>query len=803
MRLSTTGLALLLGVLAARGASAEDSAPAVLVPPRIVSFVRAEYPTEAFAAGVEADVLTQIDVDEHGLVTAVEVLEPAGHGFDEAAMAAISQFVFEPATRDGKPIPSRIVYRYRFFAQEMAKPGAADAGPDAGDEPDAGAAEENEAWADAGAEARGAEGDGLFETVVRGRRPPREVTRREITAREITRIPGTGGDALRAVQNMPGTARAAFGSGDIIVRGSAPQDSQIFFDSMPVPQLYHFGGLTSVVNSDLLERIDFYPGNYSVRYGNATGGVVDVTPRAPKTDRLHAYVDADVWDATALAETPIGKDWSVAASVRRSYIDAILSAGDFFDDLRFTVAPRYYDYQVIADYHPSADDNLRLFVFGSDDKMVMSFDAADDNPNMTGDMSMHNGFHQLQVRYDHRFSKALLNQANIAFGYWKYDGAYVGLVEESYDVLPLNVRDELMWDPGRIFVLRTGVDSTVWWGRAKDRVPADYGLEGEQESPLTGKSEFIEFESRATVVRPGWYAELELTAVPDLRVIYGLRIDYHNYIVRLGVDPRVAVRYQLFEHTTLKAGIGLFHQSPDIPEMSKAYGNPDLELISAVHYGLGVEQELFGALTVDVEGFYKDLRNLVTSSDAMVVRDGQTVPERFDNDGSGRVYGMEVEVKATPNDRFFGWIAYTLMRSERRDGPGEPLRLFDYDQTHVLTVVGSVKIGWGVEAGLRFRLASGNPDTPVTGAIYDGDSDLYVPSYGRTNSTRMPLFHQLDLRVDKRWQWDYLALAVYLDVQNVYNRKNPEGDMYNYDYTEKQYFYGLPIIPSLGLKVEY
>jgi TonB family protein len=802
MRRNATGLALLLGLLAVRGASAEDSAPAALVPPRIVTFVRAEYPTEAFAAGVEANVVTQIDVDENGRVAAVEVLEPAGRGFDEAAVAAISQFVFEPATRDGKPIPSRIVYRYRFFVEEVARP-APDAGPDMAGERDAGVATGVEdAW-DAGPDGGAVEDDGLYETVVRGRRPPREVTRREITAREITRIPGTGGDALRAVQNMPGTARAAFGSGDIIVRGSAPGDSQIFFDSMPVPMLYHFMGLTSVVNSDLLERIDFYPGNYSVRYGNATGGVVDVTPRAPKTDRLHAYLDADVWDATALAEGPIGKDWSVAASVRRSYIDAILSAGDFFDDLQFTVAPRYYDYQLIVDYHPSADDNLRLFVFGSDDKMVMNFDAADDNPNMTGNMSMHNDFHQLQIRYDRRFSKALSNQANVAFGYWGVEGSYVGLVEEKYDVLPLVVRDELVWDPGRIFILRTGLDTSVWWGWAKDRVPAEYGLEGEQESPLTGKSEFIEFETMATVVRPGWYAELELTAVPDLRVIYGLRVDYHDYIDRLGVDPRVAVRYQLFEHTTLKAGLGLFHQPPDIPEMSKAYGNPDLELVSAVHYGVGVEQGLFDAVTVDVEGFYKDLRNLVTSSDAMIVRDGETVPERFDNDGSGRIYGMEVEVKVVPNDRFFGWIAYTLMESERRDGPGEALRLFDYDQTHVLTVVGSVKIGWGVEAGLRFRLASGNPDTPVTGAIYDGDSDLYVPSYGRTNSTRLPLFHQLDLRVDKRWQWDCLALAVYLDVQNVYNQKNPEGYMYNYDYTEKQVFYGLPIIPSLGLKVEY
>src|SRR5262249_52286434 len=46
------------------------------------------------------------------------------------------------------------------------------------------------------------------EVTVRGVRPPREVTRRTMEQRELSRIPGTNGDALRALQNMPGVARA-------------------------------------------------------------------------------------------------------------------------------------------------------------------------------------------------------------------------------------------------------------------------------------------------------------------------------------------------------------------------------------------------------------------------------------------------------------------------------------------------------------------------------------------------------------------------------------------------------------------
>ena len=67
----------------------------------------------------------------------------------------------------------------------------------------------------------------------------------------------------------------------------------------------------------------------------------------------------------------------------------------------------------------------------------------------------------------------------------------------------------------------------------------------------------------------------------------------------------------------------------------------------------------------------------------------------------------------------------------------------------------------------------------------------------------MPTFHQLDVRVDKNWKFKLMKFAVYVDVQNVYNQQNPEGYAYNYDYSQRRYLTGLPVLPSLGLKLEY
>ena len=138
-----------------------------------------------------------------------------------------------------------------------------------------------------------------------------------------------------------------------------------------------------------------------------------------------------------------------------------------------------------------------------------------------------------------------------------------------------------------------------------------------------------------------------------------------------------------------------------------------------------------------------------------------------------------------------------------RDAPGKEPRLADFDQTHILTVLGSYRLGRGWELGARFRLVTGNPDTPIVGSLYNANAGVYTPIFGKYNSERMGTFHQLDVRVDKRWTFDGWRLSTYLDIQNVYYAKNPEGYQYNYNYTQKSTINGLPIIPSLGVRGEF
>jgi len=283
----------------------------------------------------------------------------------------------------------------------------------------------------------------------------------------------------------------------------------------------------------------------------------------------------------------------------------------------------------------------------------------------------------------------------------------------------------------------------------------------------------------------------------------GIRFDYFSRTDESSLAPRLTARLAVGDHWTLKGGVGLYHQEPSFDETDSVFGNPDLHLESAVHYSAGVEWRPLEHLLIDATGFYKDLRDLVSRTDATVERGGETVPLNFDNGGEGRAYGLELLVRHELSNHFTGWLSYTLSRSERRDNGSSDYRLFDYDQTHILTLVGTYELPRNWSIGARFRLVSGKLVTPRVGAVYSADDGVYEPIYGDVNSERMPPFHQLDIRLDKKWIYDNWVLTAYLDVQNVYNHANPEGYSYNFDYSEKRVRQGLPIIPVIGIKGEF
>jgi TonB family protein len=662
----------------------------------------------------------------------------------------------------------------------------------------------------------------VYETVVTGQAQREEVSRHIVVLPEIQRIPGTQGDALRSVQNLPGVARAPFGAGLLVVRGSAPGDTSILLHGHPIPLLFHFGGLTSVINSDILKEINFIPGNFSVRHGKALGGIIDVTTRTAKK-RWHGYVDIDIWDAGMLLEGPVGKG-SFAISARRSYIDALLGLLPLEDaPISFKTAPVYYDYQAMLDY-PLLGGNAKVFVFGSDDRLKFLFDEPSNlSPTASGG-TVALMFHRLMALYNRRVGKFVL-KGSVSTGWQRIGGQLTGgSLSLTLDLANVYWRAEATRKFGKKLALSVGIDGEFTKAYAKATLPA---VGAADDMRPIGARETIETDMDAVAYSQALYVEGVWKPHKRVTLIPGLRLDYYKSMgfARYSFDPRLKGSVTVHKDVDLKAGVGLFHQPPGIFDLLEVLGgNPDVGYERGLHVSAGVQWRAPGGLEINSTGFYKYLTRLVTRTYDAVIEDGELKAENQANAGKGRIYGMELLIKKPLKgfcpkfmgvQRCFGWISYTLMRSERKlDSslhttplpPGAPsgeYQLFEWDQTHLLTMVLTLMFKHNWEVGLRFRYATGRPTSPARGGIYDADSDTYMEVPGALNSERIPEFHQLDLRIDKKWVFKSWMLRVYLDIQNIYYRKNPEFLQYNFNYTRRQYISGLPIIPSLGIKGEF
>lgn len=853
-------------------------APAKATMPRLVKYAPPVYPLEAQSAGIEGNVELKLEIDKTGRVKNAEVARSGGHGFDEAALAAAPNLEFEPARRpDGTPVPARILYRYTFTLTPKV-PDATKTPPPPADvetivgtvfaagtnetlpgipvslrRPDGGrevaitdqsgtfrfknlppgkyhveiaatgfepfAADEEVASGEAievryriSLAAPQGDPEGGLEVTVKGTRPPREVTRRTLERREIDRIPGTGGDALRSLQNLPGVARSGFG-GLLIVRGSAPQDTLTFIDRVPVPLIYHFGGLSSVVPTEILEKIDFYPGNFSSEYGRAMGGIVDVGLRSPKQDgKYHGVVQFDLIDGRLLLEGPVPfvKNWTFIAGGRRSWVDTWLGPVLKETGANVTQAPVYYDYQFMVEGRPTPDDRVRLSYYGSDDAFELILDEAPEGePALTGDFGFHTAFQRLQLSYEHRLGSrdkltwtAALGRDNVDF----QAGPLFFLIEST----SLDLRLELSKKLANFITLNVGADVSGGIATVNVRAPGPLAAGHPNNQPFSTQP-FLEQSFDGRFSRPAAYIEAEIVPSARARIVPGVRVDYAFDTDSVDVSPRINARYAVvneFPKTTAKGGIGLYYQPPQFQESVPPFGTPGLKSNRALHTSLGLEQDITQQVELSVDGFYKKLDHLVDTS---------RLTNKYTNESVGYAVGGEVLLKYKPDDRFFGWAAYTLSRSVRTDEPGDEEVLTPFDQTHVLTVLGNLRLGRGWEVGARFRLVSGNLVTPYVcdpsqvgcnpnrlNALFHAPSAQYDPlAFGGDYSERLPLFHQLDVRLDKTWRFKRWQLSFYLDVQNVYNHASPEGVSYNYDYTKREYVSGLPFLPTVGLRGDF
>jgi TonB family protein len=861
---------------AAPSLSEEAKRPRLTKPPKLVSFVEAPYPESEKAAGKQASVILQIAISANGSVDNTVVVQSAGAAFDQAAIAAVRQFQFEPAEIDNKPAPIRIQYRYEFVLKEAAPTtgilegvvrarGSGEPMPGVRIELDNGLSAETDA-------------DGKFsfidlepgprkvtlsrtdlkalqtqETVVAGEKLQasyevdlapaptpgateddaddleivivlptltKQVVSVKVEADQARRVAGTQGDVLKIVENMPGVARASTGSGQVVVWGASPEDTRVYVDDVRVPLLYHFGGLRSVVHTDLVQNVELLAGGYGATYGRGLGGLITVRTRDPDPKRLHGAAQVDLLDASVSASGRVAEKWTIAGAARRSHLDDTLDVATDKDVGEYFPIPHYYDGQLKLRRTLADKRYVELGGFLSSDlveRTVSSPDPAErkqetkklefqrvymryvsteadgsetritpwfgrDRSSLVAEfggtpteLSVKSRHYGLRISHAHRLSEALTGSVGLDLEASSATARRAGSVSTP----PREGDARTFGQPPS-----SEINSSTWKtisGSAAPYVEGDWGL-------LGGQLHFV----------PGMRVEPFFIAVDRRAPEEGGLPATGAYTSDLALQPRISVRYMPSERASFKLAWGRYFQAPQTEDESPVFGNPLLGVANASHYIVSNQVTVLPKLTAETTAFY-------SRSEGLAVRNPSTAPllgETLIGEGDGRAFGAQFLLRRELSSGFFGWVAYTLMRAERRDAGSDKWRLFDFDQTHVLTALASYELGWGVDVGVRFRYATGFPRTPVVGAYHDTRRNLYEPVLGAKNSIRIPGFAQLDVRVSKTIKVAGTKGEIYADVQNVTDRENAEELVYNQDYSERRNIRGLPILPVVGVRWE-
>lgn len=817
------------------------------------------YPERALERAIEGDVLVEVTVDEDGRVVDARLVEGAGHGFDAPAVASAWSMQFEPALdENGRPaaavVQVLVPYRMAFVvplsaAGEVRERGGKKlvagarlraVGPD--DQIVRTVSDEKGAFRFAGMDpgtwVLTVDGPGLitssasFEVPEDGyvdglsvsvERVPEwqegdptfdeyvevvteiapEPAERVLTHEEIVSLPGSLGDPVRALQNLPGVARAPFGSGQLLVRGTNASDTGYYLDGMRIPLAFHFTAVSTVVPADLLAQVSLSTGGYGARYGRALGGVVELDTNDDLPRRSTTSVSADVFQATVFTRQRLGQSTALSLSARRSYVDALLSPVLADLGAQSVRLPRFYDASVhlvhqlegrgrVTGTFLLSEDRFRLI--GASGIDAVTYRTAFQKvigrwiqPTGTGwDIQTSFAAGPEVQSIELSGEEADLGSLGIPIDLF---GSKPGTISEES---PMRVafRHDWIHDPGDGHVgLRMGLDWS--WGRQE----LVYALGETDESG-----------SRA-VSQPAVWVEPTLRWGP-LDVVPGMRAELTRLKGVSGtgvVDPRLAARLRPGSTTEITANVGWYSQPPASRELLSEEG-PTLTFERSFLVGAGVDQRLGPDLDLGLGLYHQTLWDLITGRDNLFRFDrtslfGGEDNGPFQNEATGVGYGVELH-GTWDDDVNLLWLSLTLSRALRTPWPGAEQRPAEADQPVNLVLIASRRIH-ATRLGARLRFASGAATTPVQGGAYAVDLQEWLPLYGDPWSDRLPSFFAIDLRADHDLRIRRSRIDLYGELQNVTNRSNVEIAGYSPDYSEFRPTYGLPIFPAFGLEVTF
>ncbi len=617
-----------------------------------------------------------------------------------------------------------------------------------------------------------------------------------LSAVEIATYPGSNNDVVQVAQTLPGVSPSIGGfRNDLIIRGGAPNETVYYLDGMEIPNINHFatqgsaGGPVGLINVSFIENVTLSTSAFNARYDNPLSGVLQFQQRNGNARNFAGNFRLSSSEAALTLEGPLFKQQgevsktTFLASVRRSYLQFLFQA------IGLPIRPDYWDYQYKVNHELDEYNTLTFLGLGSIDDFSVSPPEEFDEEQ------------QAQIEQT-PFIKQRTNTMGVTWRNRFKEGNGFMLTTLSNNTLynnftrysdPVNETGVIFGNDARESETKLRYELTQFFDGWK--LSTGLNLQHSDYNNTTNDiRNNLVFTTDIDFIKYGVFANITRSFVNNkLDLSFGFRMDDDTFTQNDNLlstfSPRMSASYEFAPDWRLNGSVGRYFKIP--PYTILGFRNNADELINqnvdytlSDHFVVGLQHYFTPSSSISVEGFYKRYDDYPVS-----VRDEVSLAnkgggfevlgsEPIETVGKGRSYGAELQFQQKLSNNFYGIFAYTYFYSEFTGFDTSNYIPSVWDSRHLVSFVGGYKFNRNWELSSRYRFAGRTPFVP---ADLDATLENYpevILDYSRLGDDKLEIFSQLDIRLDKKWNFEKFALNLFIEAQNVLSQNNPSPPDY-------------------------
>ena len=554
---------------------------------------------------------------------------------------------------------------------------------------------------------------------------------RSVDIEEIRSDPVGAYDIMAMMQALPSVVSGSDQTNEIIVRGGSHGENLFVMDFLEIPYPNHYpeqgkgGGPITMVDTEFIERIDFFAGAFPSRYGEKLSSVMDISLREGSRKKHHQQIDMNMAGFGLTAEGPIHHKSSYIYSLKRSFLDFVISSSGM------QAIPKYWTSQGKVTYHISSTKKLYFNFIGGIDEINIE---GEEGAHLRGAENVAYSSWQstFGVTYKNLFSKkgyfitSLGNSwVNLNTDVYKLDqnlerDIYYHQLDLEKD---LSFRSEVVYHVkkgldlnGGITAKKVNLDYDNWY---EDRPKNIYGYSLDStdvpqiidedtyystyyNNPATviteltriGITDLYKTESLLDYEKVGGFVHMNWVPIEQLEAAIGGRVDYLNFTGATSFSPRIGFKYHLNSLFKLNFSAGRYFQNPFNVQLNSTRGTPDnLRNYFADQAVGGLEYFPKSDTRITLEYYEKKYDDMVTF-EMLEGSDGKDSLNwaKLVNGGKGQSNGIEVFIQKKYSHDWYGSFSWSHSFSEGVDPRTNKDYPWDYDYRNVVNVVGGYKI---------------------------------------------------------------------------------------------------------------